>query len=227
MTPGKLVQAELQNVILSVPQTSNFYLSTDFGTTIGTTWNQLAIRMTRYLDATALTADNFKEGMIYIGGTGHPTGTGQNFKIKAHTGVTASSTEYVVFTFDDEAKPEVAFTTDATVGICKNSYDDVIQVVTGAEPTAPVVGLSICTVASGDYFWAQTWGKAVAYVGAATTVRAPLVAATDAAVTGLTVPSQTTGGDSAPTMSKNQVLAVSPNVIAAGCYAPVELCISP
>ena len=113
------------------------------------------------------------------------------------------------------------------MGFRKNSYDDVIQVATGAEATAPVVGVSQCIAASGDYFWAQTWGTGMALVGAATTAASPLVNATDAAVTGLTVPSQTTGGDSAPTLGNNPVLAVSPDVIVAGGYAPVEIKINP
>lgn len=231
ITIGGIVQMEAGNVIATVPQTSNLVLATDlaYGLTISTTFSQIAVKATLWGNATAIVANNFKEGYLMVGGTGRPTGSGQMFKIKSHTGLTASSTTppYIVFTLEDGEHPETAFTTDVAIGFRKNAYDDVILVVYSAEPTAPVVGIAQCAVASGDYFWVQTWGTGMALVGSATTARVPLVTSTDAAVTGLAPVSQTTGGDSQPTLSKNQVIAYSPDVIVAGGLAPVEIKINP
>ncbi len=218
---GWMMQQEATMVLLTCAQTSNLVLDT-VNTTIGTTWQKFKVKMTQYTGGTtAMVKDNFKEGYLYVGGTGHPTGTGMSFKIKTHEGMTASTTECPEFTIENDSYPEVAFTTDVAIGICKNMYDDIIPVVTAAEPTAPVVGISACAAASGDYIWIQTWGQCVAYCGGTTTARASLVAATDAAVTGIAV------ATSGTTLALNGIIAVSPWVNIAGSYAPVNLCISP
>lgn len=218
---GWMMQQEATIVLLTCAQTSNLVLDT-VNTTIGTTWQKFKVKMTQYTgNTTAMTKDNFKEGYIYVGGTGHPTGTGMCFKIKTHEGMTAASTECPEFTIETGEYPEVSFTTDVAIGICKNMYDDVIPVVTAAEPTAPVIGISPCAAASGDYIWIQTWGQCVAYCGGATSARALLSACTDAAVTGLAVL------DSGDGITLNSFCAISPWVNVAGAYAPVNLCISP
>jgi hypothetical protein len=135
----------------------------DLGTTYipaGTTY--------MYLTATGdsnltIAANYFKEGWVWVSGTG--VAGGQLMKIKSHpaassgsSGVSPTNTtggRFVLLFDDGYAFSENASTGDE-VSLIKNEYDDVIVCATAC--TGTVIGVPNCDVTATYYFWLQTWG---------------------------------------------------------------------
>lgn len=186
-----LVQGEItKNVTGLFSLSSSANLPIGAGTTHTSTWTYMEVETSWLADATALAANTFAEGYLYVGSCADgvfvtSTGTGQMVQIKDHLVHTASSTEHTNFNFMDGDHLVEDVSTDHSVGLYKNPYKDVINVVQAAKPTGPVVGVPLTNVDSGSHFWVQTWGPAVCQAGAAIALGNMVTGSTDAAVTGL------------------------------------------
>ncbi len=159
------------------------------GSTVTSTMSNFALNTTARSNATALAADTFADGYLFIGGTGRvSTAHGQMLQIKSHTAASAASTypdTITVYLKDGQHFINTINTSYGFFGLIPNPYDGVYEVTTGAQPVNNVVGVPNVYVASGYYFWLQTWGPCVTETGLASTlVGTAMVACTDTASTG-------------------------------------------
>jgi len=161
------------------------------GTTHTSTWSYIEVETSWIVDATAMAADLFAEGYLFVGSCADgvfttSTGTGQIVRIKDHLGMTASSTEHTKFNLEDGEHLVEDVSTDHSVGVMMNPYKNVINVAQAAAPTAGVLGVALTNITSGYYFWCQTWGPAVMHCGEAITIGMTVNMSTDAGDTGVT-----------------------------------------
>ena len=163
----------------------------DSGSTQTSTWRELCIESTF---TTAVAADYFKDGYLYVTSTGRYVHCGQMLQIKSSRATTANSTLTYLTIADGQHLTKTLNTSDVGFALMRNPYDAVVEVANGAAPTGEVVGVSPITVTSGYYFWLQTWGLApVEAAEASTTVGSGVVFATDTASTGAVASYSTTG----------------------------------
>lgn len=102
------------------------------------------------LGGTAVTADLFKDGHLYVESS---TGLGQHFRILSHE-VQTSTTGSCNFTIDRPLK--VALTTSSQVTVRKSAYDSVVDF--PVTPTGGAVGIALYAMTISYYGWIQSGG---------------------------------------------------------------------
>ena len=109
------------------------------------------------LGATAATKDQYKGGTIYVN---DDAGEGQSFRIGAHAAVGSGA----AFTVPLEGKQTVktALTSSSLCGLKANPYNGTLAYNT--TPDGIPTGFTCTDVASGAYFWQQTYGDGTALV---------------------------------------------------------------
>jgi hypothetical protein len=109
------------------------------------------------LGGTAVTADQYKGGTIYVN---DGAGQGQTFRIATHAAVSSSG----VFTVPLEGKQTVktALTAASLCGIKANPYNGTLLYNT--TPDGIPTGFAPTDVADASYFWLQTYGDGAAVV---------------------------------------------------------------
>jgi len=157
VTKGRIVTAKAQGDMAYDTNTAPY---TDTGWT--TTWNHIRLSTTWASPggSTGVTKDLFADGYAWTGSTeGYG---GQVVTIKSNTtGATSAASQFTVLTFQDESRWSADFDSETRIGVIMNPYNGVIVQAGGALPTTlRVIGVAPCTVASGSYFWLQTWGPA-------------------------------------------------------------------
>ena len=105
------------------------------------------------LGATAITADQYKDGYVYFH-TSTGTGPGQMFKIGTHPAVASSGAFAVPFAGDQRLVTAVNATT--TAGLMIAPHNKVI--IAPTTHTGHCVGVTPFDVTADYYFWAQTKG---------------------------------------------------------------------
>jgi hemoglobin-like flavoprotein len=105
------------------------------------------------LGATAATANQYAEGMLY---TNKVTGLGYGYKVKSHT--SASSAGNVTVTLYDP----IQVATDATTEF-SFAYNPFAEVILAATETVLPAGVSLIATTDNYYSWLQTWGMCVVY----------------------------------------------------------------
>ncbi len=110
--------------------------------------------------------NRFNDGYVWVNDL---AGEGQILQIKTH-GVSASSgsTSLTLNIYEDELLT-IAITTASQMGLVENLYSDVI-VHPGITGSGIVLGVAPRGVASGKYFWLQTWGPCPVMAGPSTMV---------------------------------------------------------
>lgn len=105
------------------------------------------------LGATAIVADEYKDGYLYVNDV---TGEGQMFKIGTHAAVASSGVFAVPIV--DEGGVRTALTASSQCGLMRNPWKDVIIAPTTF--TGHVVGATTVDMADNRYGWAQRTGIA-------------------------------------------------------------------
>ena len=109
------------------------------------------------LGGTAVTKDQYKGGTIYVN---DGAGEGQTFRIATHAAV-SSSGDFTV-PFEGKQTVKTALTASSLTGIKANPYNGTLLYNT--TPDGIPTGFSPTDVASGAYFWQQTYGDAAILV---------------------------------------------------------------
>ena len=109
------------------------------------------------LGGTAVTKNQYKGGTIYVN---DGAGEGQSFRIGAHAAVDSSGT----FTVPLEGRQTVktALTAASLCGVKANPYNGTL--IYNTTPDGIPTGFTCTDVASGAYFWQQTYGDGTALV---------------------------------------------------------------
>ena len=109
------------------------------------------------LGGTAVTKDQYKGGTLYVN---DGAGEGQTFRIATHAAV-SSSGDFTV-PFEGKQTVKTALTASSLTGIKANPYNGTLLYNT--TPDGIPTGFSPTDVASGAYFWQQTYGDAAILV---------------------------------------------------------------
>jgi hypothetical protein len=133
------------NLLQEPAEDTNF---NNMAVTSGTAGNSY---FTVTLGGTAVTADLFKDGLLFVS---YSTGIGQTFRITSHT-VQTSTSGACTFTVDRPIKISVA-TSTSKVTVRKNPYNGVIQSPTTC--TGGVVGVALYAMTISYYGWIQSGG---------------------------------------------------------------------
>lgn len=141
LTAGKLVE--------SVPAVANHVECV--GTIAGAVAAIGAKEVSFTIGATAMTANQYAEGMLYVNKV---TGLGYGYKIKSH--ISASSGGNTTVTLYDP----IQVATDATSEFSM-AYNPFAEVIVAATVTNLPAGVSLITTTDNYYSWLQTWGMAV------------------------------------------------------------------
>jgi len=107
------------------------------------------------LGATAVVADEYADGYVYINDAGADVTTeGYKYRIKSHPAANASAS--LVLTLYEDSPVKIALTTNSEYTLIRNPFRAVI--IHPSPPTARVVGVAPCAVAANEYFWCQDRG---------------------------------------------------------------------
>jgi len=114
------------------------------------------------LEATAATANQYKDGYLFINDGG--TGEGHVYKIKSNAAGDSSGTCVITLEEDD---PTVTALTNGThlAGLVLNPYSNVI--ISPTTVTNMVIGVAPRLLTTDYYGWIQTWGPAAVLANAA------------------------------------------------------------
>ena len=189
---GRLVMAKTQ-MEWGIAST-NAALSTDgaLAQTAGltSTWDRIVLSSTWSAfsppSSTGVTADLFKDGMAWVA---KGTGYGQAVRIKSNTtGSTGVAGQSVTIVFKDNDRFSASLTTANEFAITTSQYDRVTMDI-GATfaiggTATNCVGVAPVAVASGYYFWAQTWGMCPVLAVGTLVLGQEVVQSTDANTTG-------------------------------------------
>lgn len=104
------------------------------------------------LGATALSADAYKDGFLFINAG---TGAGQMYKIRGHKAIASSGSGWIELY--DSLRTALA-SANSKASLFPNPFNGVVAYNTSS-PTS-VVGVTPISVNSGDYFWIQVSGPA-------------------------------------------------------------------
>jgi hypothetical protein len=107
--------------------------------------------------------DLFAEGYVSIVSDTNAHGAGQNFKVKSHAALTATALPLEVY--DGVG---LAFTADCKASLQVNPFMNVKETAVTTAVGFPV-GVPLVDVASGSYFWCQTWGPATVWTSSTVT----------------------------------------------------------
>lgn len=144
LVAGRIVQS-------TVPQAQHLNLTVVAAQGVGD--HQVTVT----LGSTAVVANEYAEGFLYVNDAGADTTTeGYTYRIKSHPAAAASGN--VVITLYEDSPICIALTTNSQVTLTHNKFYAVI--VHPSPPTGQVVGLAPCAVPISYYFWCQTRGPA-------------------------------------------------------------------
>ena len=116
-----------------------------------------ATSITVTLGATAVTANEYQDGYIYINDAGADTTTeGYLYRIASHPAADASAT--LAVTLYNDTPVHIALTTNSEATLTRNPFRNVI--IHASPPTAEPLGIAPIAVAANTYFWCQTKGPA-------------------------------------------------------------------
>lgn len=114
--------------------------------------------VTPTLGATAVTANEYADGYLYVNDAGADTTTeGYLYRIKSHPAAAGSAT--CAITLYEDSPLKIALTTNSEVSLIHNQYRATI--IHPSPPTANVVGVTCCAVLANEYHWLQVRGPAV------------------------------------------------------------------
>ena len=138
------------------------------------------------LGGTAVTADQYKGGTLYVN---DGDGEGQTFRIATHAAVSSSGD----FTVPYEGKQTVktALTASSLTGLKANPYNGTL--IYNTTPDGIPTGFTPTDVASGAYFWQQTYGDAAVFAQGTMVLGQCVVPSTN--TTGAVDPHVATGDD--------------------------------
>lgn len=157
ITKGRLCTAAAVNASFSDDQQFTTAFTTG-ETKVGVYWATSANASEGYYD----------EGYMFINDDHASTDReGMILQIK-HIGGSTKSISKSTVTFMDNAGLSTKVSTYSQCGFVKNMYDSIVMAPVSI--AAPPVGIALRNIASGKYFWIQTWG--VAPIKCAGTVRA-------------------------------------------------------
>ena len=105
------------------------------------------------LGATAATASQYADGLLYVNSTAGP---GHVYKIKSNPAADASATLALTMYPGDCVK--TALTTSSETGLMESVYKGVL--IWPTTPVGTVVGISPTEITASNYFWVQTQGPA-------------------------------------------------------------------
>lgn len=135
--------------------------------------NPAGAKLFSFYFATSNSADVFTEGYIHAQ-SGTAANMGLTYRVKSQPIVATTSVANLVLY--DPLK--LALNVTDKYSLHKNLYNGVTTMTSG---TAPAAGVAPVSVASGDYYWLQTWGPTPIRASAAT-ANAPLIAGLTGAV---------------------------------------------
>lgn len=136
---------------------------------ITSTWTKIRITATGSTWTEPCLADEYADGYLVVEASTQALTAGQVVRIKSNTvandSVAAASTGsglyYTDVTFNDDDRLIKGLDTDATIQLISNEYYKVVQFAAVTTMVGKLLGVPLCAVASGSYFWLQTWGVAV------------------------------------------------------------------
>jgi hypothetical protein len=107
------------------------------------------------LGATAVAANAYRDGYVYVNDAGADTTTeGYMYRIKSHPAASGAAT--LTLTLYEDSPVKVALTTNSEVTLIRNKFSGVI--IHPSPPTSLVVGATPVAVDANAYFWCQTRG---------------------------------------------------------------------
>lgn len=114
-----------------------------------------ATSVTVTLGATAVTANEYADGYIFINDAGADTSTeGYTYRIKEHPAADASAT--LALTLYNDSPVIIALTANSEATLVHNPFRNVI--IHPSPPTSMVVGVAPRAIDANEYFWLQTAG---------------------------------------------------------------------
>lgn len=114
-----------------------------------------AYSITVTLGATAVTANEYKDGYVHINDAGADVTTqGYVYRIKSHPAANASAT--LVLTLYEDSPVKIALTANSEATLTRNPWRAVI--IHPSPPTSLVLGVAPCAVGANEWFWVQTRG---------------------------------------------------------------------
>ena len=137
------------NVIAAQAPLSNHTGRTGIATALGATTTSFV------LGATAVTADQYKDGYVTVSVA---PGSGQVYRIASHAAVAQSGTFAVPFAAGNVIRG-AAITTTSRLDLVPNPYKAVIQAPV-TTLTSAVVGVAVSAPTAGQHCWIQTTGAA-------------------------------------------------------------------
>ncbi|KKN36497.1 hypothetical protein LCGC14_0773200 [marine sediment metagenome] len=146
---GRVIQSE------AVPGDFSDDISIEAGQGVTSGTTKVAMNWTTALASLGTTADNYKDGYLFVN---DGPGEGQMVQILKQEAWTSLTTLSAVSTLQFMPGDEftTAVTTASELGIVKNLYDDVI-IPTNAL-TGVILGVTPRAVSANYWFWVQTWG---------------------------------------------------------------------
>ena len=138
------------------------------------------------LGGTAVTADQYKGGTLYVN---DGDGEGQTFRIATHAAV-SSSGDFTV-PFEGKQTVKTALTASSLTGLKANPYNGTL--IYNTTPDGIPTGFTPTDVASGAYFWQQTYGDAAVFAQGTMVLGQCVVPSTN--TTGAVDPHVATGDD--------------------------------
>ena len=138
------------------------------------------------LGGTAVTADQYKGGTLYVN---DGAGEGQTFRIATHAAV-SSSGDFTV-PFEGKQTVKTALTASSLTGLKANPYNGTL--IYNTTPDGIPTGFTPTDVASGAYFWQQTYGDAAVFAQGTMVLGQCVVPSTN--TTGAVDPHVATGDD--------------------------------
>jgi len=185
------------NVICAQAPLSNHINRTGIATAVG------AVTTSVVLGATAITADQYKDG--YLTGSVAP-GNGQVYLIGSHEAVASSGTFAVPFAAGNTIR--VAITTSSRLDLVPNAYKAVIQSPATTLTSAPV-GVAVTAPTANQHCWIQVYGPASVLTAGTVIVGNRVVAQTG--VAGACGPETATAATSKTEVTIGRVLVASAN----------------
>ena len=138
------------------------------------------------LGGTAVTKDQYKGGTLYVN---DGAGEGQTFRIATHAAV-SSSGDFTV-PFEGKQTVKTALTASSLTGLKANPYNGTL--IYNTTPDGIPTGFTPTDVASGAYFWQQTYGDAAVFAQGTMVLGQCVVPSTN--TTGAVDPHVATGDD--------------------------------
>ncbi len=116
-----------------------------------------AVKITLTLGATAVVANEYADGYLYINDAGADVTTeGYLYRIASHPAADASAA--CEFTLYNDSPVVIALTTNSEASLHHNPFRKVI--IHPSPPTAQALGICPVAVTANQYFWLQTRGPA-------------------------------------------------------------------